>query len=281
MNTLLEILKKSEGLLVDRGVTEARLDAEHLLAHTLECQRMELYLQFDRPLPEEILAKLRPLLARRARREPLSYILGHHPFHDLNLIVRPGGLIPRPETEDLVQLTSDHFSTFSENPPQRILDLGTGTGAIALWMKHNFPEAEVCAVERSPDAIALARENGEALSLEVNWIESDWFRDVSGKFDLILSNPPYLTESEWQEAEPEVRNFEPKSALVSDDAGLSDLTTILKKAPDFLNPGGLLAMETGINQREDLQNCASDQGYSQAWGEDDLSQRDRYFFARK
>ena len=276
MHTLLEILRKSEDLLRDRGIVEARLDAEHLIADTLGCKRMELYLQFDRPMTEDLLAQIRPRLSRRARREPLSYILGHHPFHDLDLTVRPGALIPRPETEDLLQITTDHMRT----EPKRILDLGTGTGAIALWLKTSFPEATVIATDRSTDALSLAKENGEKLGLEVEWTESDWFQNVTGPFDLIVSNPPYLTEKEWKDAEPEVRDFEPKEALVAPDSGLADLKRILAEARPFLAEGALLALETGIHQRDSLQKAAEEAGYSEAWGEDDLNERDRFFFAR-
>ncbi|MBC2602830.1 peptide chain release factor N(5)-glutamine methyltransferase [Puniceicoccus vermicola] len=276
MHTLLEILRKSEDLLRDRGIVEARLDAEHLIADTLGCKRMELYLQFDRPMTEDLLAQIRPRLSRRARREPLSYILGHHPFHDLDLTVRPGALIPRPETEDLLQITTDHMRT----EPKRILDLGTGTGAIALWLKTSFPEATVIATDRSTDALSLAKENGEKLGLEVEWTESDWFENVTSPFDLIVSNPPYLTEKEWKDAEPEVRDFEPKEALVAPDSGLADLKRILAEARPFLAEGALLALETGIHQRDSLQKTAEEAGYSEAWGEDDLNERDRFFFAR-
>nr|WP_246459743.1 peptide chain release factor N(5)-glutamine methyltransferase [Puniceicoccus vermicola] len=273
---MLEILRKSEDLLRDRGIVEARLDAEHLIADTLGCKRMELYLQFDRPMTEDLLAQIRPRLSRRARREPLSYILGHHPFHDLDLTVRPGALIPRPETEDLLQITTDHMRT----EPKRILDLGTGTGAIALWLKTSFPEATVIATDRSTDALSLAKENGEKLGLEVEWTESDWFENVTSPFDLIVSNPPYLTEKEWKDAEPEVRDFEPKEALVAPDSGLADLKRILAEARPFLAEGALLALETGIHQRDSLQKTAEEAGYSEAWGEDDLNERDRFFFAR-
>ncbi len=277
MHTVLEILRKSEALLAQRGITESRLDAEHLLADTLGCQRMDLYLQFDRPLDEEILARLRPRLARRARREPLSYILGHHPFHELELTLRPGALIPRPETEDLVQMAADYLS----ESPRRILDLGTGSGAIALWMKSRYSSARVLATDRSAAALELARENGQSLGLDVEWIESDWFSSLGGTFELILSNPPYLTESEWEQTAPEVRDHEPREALVAAENGLADLRRIVTGSIPFLKPGGLLALETGINHRDALLGLARERGFTHAWGEDDIQERPRYFFARR
>jgi release factor glutamine methyltransferase len=277
VHTLLEILKKSETLLRERGVAEPRLDAEHLIAEVLACQRMDLYLQFDRPLSEEILGQLRPLLARRARREPLSYILGHHPFDSLSLTVRPGALIPRPETEELAQITADHLP----KPPKRILDLGTGTGAIALWMKKNFPQAEVIGTDRSEKALDLARENGRKLGLDVRWIASDWFSEIDGTFDLIISNPPYLSENEWQAAEPEVREHEPKEALVAEQSGTSDLFTIWENSPPFTVEGSLIATETGIDQQAALEEKMATLPYSHHWFQSDFHQRTRYLFATR
>jgi len=275
MHTLLDILKKSETLLAERGVVEARLDGEHLLAEVLGCKRMDLYLQFDRPMEEETLARLRPRRARRARREPLSYILGHHPFHDLHLIVRPGVLIPRPETEDLAQMTTERLSA----SPKRILDLGTGSGALALWMKSTFPEAEVTGSDLSAAALDIARENGENLGLSVNWVRSEWFESLEGTFDLIVANPPYLTEAEWRESEPEVRQHEPREALVAPEDGIAHLKLILAGAPQFLNPGGLLALETGIAQHKNLRKLSESAGCASFSSEADLENRERYFFA--
>ncbi len=275
MHTLLEILSKTETFLAGKGVPEPRLDAEHLLADLLGCRRMELYLQFDRPLEEETLARLRPRMARRGRREPLSHILGTHPFHDLSLAVGPEVLAPRPETEELVDRAVKHLAS----PPARVLDLGTGSGAIALWMKTQFPEAEVLATERSEAALALARRNAGTLGLAVEFLEADWFGGVAGTFDLILANPPYLSEEEWQSAEPEVRDYEPKEALVAAENGLADLRRILAAAPPFLRPGGLLALETGTGQRGHLLADATIP-FTTAWGEDDFHGRDRFVFCR-
>ncbi len=276
MHTLLEILSKTEGFLAGRGVREPRLDAEHLLADLLGCRRMELYLQFDRPLEEETLARLRPRVARRGRREPLSHILGTHPFHDLSVAVGPGVLAPRPETEELADRAVAHLPS----PPGRVLDLGTGSGAIALWIKTRFPGAEVLATDKSGAALAVARKNAEALGLAVEFLEADWFGGVSGAFDLVLANPPYLSEEEWRAADPEVREYEPKEALVAPENGLADLRRILASAPPFLRPGALLALETGAGQRGSLLAAAAG-GFSAAWGEDDFHGRDRFVFCRR
>ena len=277
MHTLLEILQKSEALLRERGGAEARLDAEHLIADTLGCRRMELYLQFDRPMSEDILAQLRPNLARRARREPLSYILGHHPFDNLALQVREGVLIPRPETEELVQIAAERLAS----PPRRILDIGTGTGAIALWMKNKFPEAEVIGSDQSDHALALARENAQKLELDVTWAKSNWFSQIEGPFDLILSNPPYLTEKEWQTATPEVREHEPKEALVAEAEGTADLQRIVTDSPQFMTPGALLAVETGTRHKKFLEDLCRKLDYAKTSFQNDFHGRQRYFFAEK
>jgi len=246
METVLEILRKSEKFLARKGVPEPKLDAEHLLATALACRRMDLYLRFDRPLPEEILEKIRPLIGRRARREPLSHIIGFHPFHDLKITVGPQVLCPRPETEELVEKTAEVLST----TPKRILDLGTGSGAIALWMNKRFPDAVVVGADRSAEALSVARTNASKLGIEVDWIESDWFGGIEPSFDLIVSNPPYLTQREWESSEPEVRDHEPKEALVSGIDGLDDLRKILLHAKGFLAPGGLLALAPAIAEAE-------------------------------
>ncbi len=276
MESLLEILRKSEEFLARKGVPEARLDAEHLLSTALSCRRMDLYLQFDRPLGEEILEKVRPLLARRARREPLSHIIGLHPFHDLMVRVGPAVLCPRPETEELVERTLEEI----QGDPKRILDLGTGSGAIALWMKKRFPNAEVVGTDRSADALAVARANGERLDLGITWVQTDWLEGLDGPFELILANPPYLTPQEWEESAPEVRDHEPKEALVSGADGLEDLGRIVTGAGALLAEEGLLALETGIDHREPLQRLAGKAGYSSFRGVDDFSGRQRFFFCR-
>ncbi len=274
METLLEILRKSEAFLAAKGIPEPRLDAEHLLASALSCRRMDLYLQFDRPMTDELLAVARPLIARRGRREPLSHILGQHPFHGLDLHVGPAALIPRPETEQLVEVSMARV----RHPPTTILDLGTGSGAIALALKAACPAAAVTGVDRSEDALALARSNGERLNLEVEWKQSDWFEAIDDSYDLIISNPPYLGEDEWRTAEAEVREHEPRCALVAEQQGLADLLHIVAQAPPFLNDGGLLALETGPAQHAVLIEQARKEGYAEAWGEKDLQGRDRFVF---
>ena len=280
MQTVLEVLKKSEDFLEKKGVPRAKLDAQWLIADALELKRLELFLHHDRPLEESQLVVLRERVRRRAQREPLQYILGNTPFCDLDIICDKRALIARPETEEfadrIIRLLTDH-------PPTRVLDLGTGSGVLALALAQAFPKAEVCAVDISEDALALAGANAKRNDLErVRFLKSAWFEGVQGPFDLIVSNPPYLTEQEWVVAEPEVRDYEPKGALVSDLEGRADLESILREAPDYLNEGGLLALETGIAQRDALTQCAQAcTVYKRVWGEDDFSGHQRYFYAAR
>ena len=258
MLTVLEIIKRTTEFLEKRGVESARLNSELLIGHALGLKRMQLYLQFERPLAEPELEKIRPLVKRRGNREPLQYILGETEFAGVKLKVDRRALIPRPETEHLVELVEKHLAV----SPASILDLGTGTGAIAL---------------------ALAAENVAALGFtdRVQLLASDWFSAVPAgrKFQLIVANPPYLTEAEVAEAQPEVKDHEPASALTPGGDGTAALRQILAEAPGYLEAGGLLACETGIAQHKQLLEAAVAAGYTQTKSLPDLTGRERYLLA--
>jgi len=277
MQTVLDVLKKTTDWFSSKGLENARGDAEQLLAHGLGCKRLDLYLRFDQPLEASDLDQLRPLMKRRASREPLQHIIGEWPFCDLMLKVDCRALIPRPETEELV----DWLVNLGESP-KRILDLGTGTGAIALSLALAFPSAEVVAVDLSEDALSLAKENAAQNDLSnVCFAQGSWFEPVEGAFDWIISNPPYLTDEEWQEAEPEVRQYDPFSALVAPSDGFADLEHIVREAYPRLNVGGRIALETGIAQHAALLKLADSLGYHTAESMQDLSGRDRFITAQK
>lgn len=280
MLTVIDILKRTTEHFQKAGLEKPKVDAEWIIAHGLGCKRLELYLQFERPLSDEELTPMRDWVRRRSKREPLQYILGETGFHDLQLKVKPGVLIPRPETEELVEIL---LGLARENPPGRIVDLGTGSGAIALALANRLHKAEMLAVDASADALDLARSNAEHCDLKdrVQWIRSSWLENVDGLFDWIVSNPPYLTETEWEQAAPEVRDFEPKSALVADKEGLADLEQILKQAFNRLNPQGLVACETGIAQHSRLAPMAESLGYGRCQSLSDFSGRERFFIAWK
>jgi release factor glutamine methyltransferase len=279
MLTVLEIIKRTTEFFSKRGVESARLNAELLIGHALGLKRMQLYLQFERPLTEAELEKIRPLVKRRGNREPLQYIVGETEFCGLKLKVDRRALIPRPETEYLVELLSGKLSM----TPATILDLGTGTGALALALAAKYPEAAVTAVDKSAEALALARENVEAHKLtgRVRLLTSDWFSALAAdeKFQLIVANPPYLTEEEVREATPEVRDHEPVSALIAAEEGRADLEQIIAQARSFLVAGGLLACETGISQHAQLLECAQQTGYVRTESLRDLTDRNRYLLA--
>lgn len=280
MLTVLEIIKKTTEFLAGKRIESPRLNAELLIGHALGLKRMQLYLQFERPLAEAELEKIRPLVRRRGLREPLQYIVGETEFHGLKLKVDRRALIPRSETEMLVAALVEEC----QPPPARILDLGTGSGAIALALAQAFPVASVTAVDVSDEALALAAENASSTGLDgrVVWLRSNWFERVAAeaRFELIVANPPYLTAEEAAEAAPEVREHEPKAALVAADGGLADLRTIIAAAPRYLAPGGRLALETGIAQHAELLRLVSAAGLSNPESRRDLSGRDRFVFAR-
>ena len=280
MLTVLEIIRRTTEFLASRGVESPRLSAEHLVGHALGLNRMRLYLEFERPLTEPELVRIRPLVKRRSQREPLQHILGEVDFAGLRLKVDRRALIPRPETELLVEVVA---SWAVENPPvARIADLGTGTGAIALGLAERLPSVTVLAVDREDAALTLARENGAARSCgaRVEFVRSDWFTAMpSAPYDIIVSNPPYLSEAELVDVAPEVRDFEPRSALVAAEDGLGDLLKIISGAGEHLRRGGLLALETGPSQHAALIAAATAAGYSKVESRRDLSGRDRFILA--
>jgi len=279
MLTVLEIIKRTTEFFDKRGVESARLNAELLIGHALGLKRMQLYLQFERPLSEGELERIRPLVKRRGNREPLQYIMGAVEFSGLKLKVDKRALIPRPETEHLVELVTQRLTA----APARILDLGTGTGAIALALARIYPATLVTAVDTSEEALVLARENAEAngLSARVRCVQADWFSGfVAGEqFELIVANPPYLSDQEVLAAQPEVKDFEPTLALSAGLDSVAALKLIISEARRYLTGTGLLACETGISQHAQLLELAAQSGYARTESLRDLTGRDRFFLA--
>jgi len=280
VQSLLETLRKSADFLGRKGLAKPRVEAEHLFAAALGLKRLDLYLQFERLLTADEADRLRGFVVRRGNREPLQHIVGQVAFRDLVLRSDRRALVPRPETEELIDLA---LALFPAEQPVRALDLGTGSGAIALALAAERPAWKVEAVDRSADALALARENAErcGLAARVAFAESDWFAAVTDAYDLLVANPPYLTEAEVAAAEPEVREFDPRSALVAPDAGLADLRRILTDAPRFLRAGGWVLLETGIDQHAALAEISARSGYAESAGLPDMSGRPRFWKARK
>ena len=280
MLTVREIQSRTADFFRAKGVPDPKLDTDLLIAHALGLRRLDLYLDMDRPLTDAQLNTLRPLVKRRADREPLQYILGIVEFYGLHLRVDSRALIPRPETEELIE----RIRQTCDIPPERILDLGTGSGAIAIALAKVFPDAQIIAVDFSEEAIALAQENAgaHAFADSIQFLQGSWLEPMAEgeRFDLIVSNPPYLTEEEMTTAEPEVTDHEPRSALVSGADGLDDIRLILQSAPLYLSEGGVLALETGIAQHEELEPLAIQAGFSAVESHADINRRQRFFIAR-
>jgi release factor glutamine methyltransferase len=264
---LAEVLRLSTGYLEGHGSATPRLDAELLIGHALGLERIALYTSFDRPLTEPELAACRALLERRGRREPVAYIIGRWGFHGLDLAVDARVLIPRPETEVLVERC---LALLGERAAG-VLDVGTGSGAIALAIKASRPQARVTAADVSAEALAVAGGNAAALSLELELVESDLLARLPGRrFDLIASNPPYIAETEMEALEPEVARFEPRLATVGGASGTEVLDRLVAAAPAALAPGGWLVVECGAGQAPAVAGLMEAAGGRDVFAERDL-----------
>lgn len=244
--TLLEILKKTEAFFKGRGIESSRLDSELLLSHLLQCKRLDLYLNYDKPLHRDEIDAFRELVRRRGNREPLQYVMGSAAFMDFELSVRSGVLIPRPETAVLVEALAADFPDLTG---RRVLDLGCGPGTIALAVKRARPGAIVTGCDLSGEALAVALHNSEKLGLEAEWIRSDRFSGLAGRtFDVICSNPPYIPSAAIATLEPEVRDHEPRMALDGGPDGLDFYRALFGEVSRFLETGGRIYLEHGDGQ---------------------------------
>ncbi len=254
--TILKLIKWTADYLSKKGIDTARLDAELMLAYLLKIDRTRLYMNFDQPLNKDELANFKKLLERRAKHEPLQYITGQQEFWSLPFKVSPSVLIPRPETELLVEESMKELSkSFPEDESIEILDIGTGSGALAAALASEIKGAKVTGVDISPQAVKIARENIETnnLSSSVNIMEGDLFEPVKDKkFHLIVSNPPYIPKGDLKDLQPEVAGFEPLSALDGGDDGLDYYRRIIPESLKHLIPGGWLMLEHGIGQSDDI-----------------------------
>ena len=228
------------------GIPSPRLDAEVLLAETLGCSRERLYARSERVLTAEEWRRLQGYVERRRRREPTAYIVGHRAFRDIDLQLNENTLIPRPETETLVEVALEQLARLGRSEP-RVLDLGTGSGNIALSVAHEHPTARVVAAEVHPAPLEMARLNAVRLGLQdrVRFLVSDLYDDLppGTRFDLIVSNPPYVSAQALRRLSIDVRGYEPHVALLGGEHGLDFYERIIPGAPPFLEPGGVLAVE--------------------------------------
>jgi release factor glutamine methyltransferase len=265
-----EALRAAAAELERAGCPSPRVDAEWLLGHALGISRTELYADGVRPLEPEEEERVRALVARRARREPLAYILGEWGFRRLTLKVDRRALIPRPETEVLVERCLALLGGIRE---PRVLDVGAGSGAIALAIADEHPGARVVATDRSLGALELAADNRARAGLgdRVELVEGDLFAGLEGPFDLVVSNPPYVAADEIPSLQPEVRDFEPRAALLA--TGLTE--TLARRAPEVLGPGGALCLEAADGAAGDVAELLERLGYLEVTMTRDLAARER------
>jgi release factor glutamine methyltransferase len=250
---LVDVLREASVRLEAGGIEGPRLNAERLLAFVLKCSRVDLYLSYDRPLAPEERGEYDALISRRLAREPLQYILGEAEFYSLTFKVPPGVLIPRPETEILVERALKE--AVSAGRSLRILDIGTGSGAIGIILARHLPSAAVVCSDVSPEAMNAARANADnhGVSGRIRFVQADALNPafpetVGAPFDMAVSNPPYVSLSDWERLPDEIRNFEPRQALLGGEDGLDFYRAMTSMAGKLLVPDGTLIVETGAGQ---------------------------------
>jgi release factor glutamine methyltransferase len=275
--TTRQALRDAVAELERAGCPSPRVDAEHLLAHALGRSRTELYVSLDEPLAAKAAARFRELVARRSGREPLAYILGEWGFRRLTLRVDPRVLIPRPETEVVVEQCLELLAGLEE---PEVLDVGVGSGAIALAIADEHPSARVTACDRSQGALEVAKANLDATGPDgrVRLVEHDLLGGFGkDRFDLVVSNPPYVEEKDIEHLEPEVRDWEPREALVGPGATES----IARGAHEALKSGGWLVLEVADGKAQNVASMLSGIGYETVTIESDLAGRERIVTGRK
>jgi len=268
--TIADILARTIGYLEGKGVENPRLDAELILAHALKLGRIELYTHHDRPLTEEELAAARPLVERRGKREPLAYVLGEWGFRHLVLRVDANVLVPRPETEIVVERA---LALIKDVEQPSVLDIGTGSGAIALSIASEHPGARVVATDISEGALGVAADNAERCGVadRVEFVRGHLTAHVNGTFDLVISNPPYVPPADWDSLQPEIRLYEPREAVV----GTAQTAAVARRALPLLLPGGWLVLEVGDGQAQEVADELGSLGYADVRITNDLAGRER------
>lgn len=276
MLTILEAIKLSTEYLVKKGIESARLNSELMIADLLNCKRLDLYLTFERPLKDEEVDKLRQWISRRGKNEPLQYILGKADFYGLQFEVDSSVLIPRPETESLVD---NIIARNKYHSKLDILDIGTGSGIIPIILAMNLPESNLTAIDVSSEAISLAKINAVKHGVldRINFLNQDIFSTEfsAQSFDLIVSNPPYVALSEYFTLQKEIVDFEPKEAVTDEGDGLKFYSFIAEKAKLWLKDGGKLYFELGKGQFSFVEEKLKMEGYSNISVTKDLANIER------
>lgn len=296
--TILETIRRGSDFLAERGVESPRLQVELLLAHVLKLPRLKLYLQFDRVLTEAETAILRDLVRRRGQRVPLQHLVGSVSFLGLELAVNGDVLVPRPETETLAQLAQAKLDTAlaagsTTSGPVRCLDFGTGSGCLILSLATHLqsrptdaaPSVELHALDRSPAALVVARQNTSKANSPVplQFHEGDGFAALPAglKFDLVVSNPPYIPTAEVETLDPEVRDHDPRLALDGGADGLDFYRRLAVEGPTWQTADGWMLLELGDGQAESVSRLFADAGWRIESVEKDLSDRDRVLIVRR
>ncbi len=279
--TVLELLNWTKGYFAEKGIESPRLDAEVLLAHALGIERLRLYLDFEKPVAAAERTAFRELVKRRAEeRIPVAYLVGEKEFWSLTLSVSPDVLVPRPDTEVLVEAMLSRFGDIEAE--LRGFDLGTGSGAIALALASERPKARIVATDRSEAALEVARGNADrhGLADRVRFVAGDAFEPVAGeRFDFIVSNPPYVSPADEAKLAPELAH-EPRAALFADADGTALLRTIAAEAASFLEPGGWLGVELAPEQAGFMTDALDEGGFESVEAHRDLGGRVRALTAR-
>ncbi len=278
MLTVLESIKLSEEYLLKKGIESARINAELLLAGVLGCKRLDLYLKFDQPLSEKEKSVYREYIARRGKREPLQYILGEVEFFGLRLKVNDSVLIPRPETELLVEYIL--YNTDKENN-SRVLDIGSGSGNISIALAKNLPDAKIFGIDVSLGAIEIANQNAilNDVTNNVNFVQADVLNElpteIKIKYDLIVSNPPYVSSNEFETLQPEIKEYEPNIAVTDYDDGLKFYRRISEIASELLKENGKIYFELAEGQSEDVRKILEEYKFKNIIIKKDYSDIDR------
>ncbi len=282
MLTVLESINLTTDFLQKKGIEEPRINAELLLAHILKCKRLDLYLKFDRPLSQEETDLYREYLKRRAGFEPLQYIIGDVEFYGLKFKVDRSVLIPRPETEILVEKIIDDCK---EKQPLRILDIGTGSGIIPICLAKHLEVSNFLALDKDEAALKISRENAELNNVEerIDFVHIDITNSQNefDNIDVIVSNPPYVSIKDYQELRPELKNFEPRIALTDESDGLTFYKLITKLAIQNLKIGGKLYFEVGQDQSAEVTQIMKEQGFIDIGVKKDYLQIDRVIYGVK
>ena len=256
--TIRKVLEWTKSYLTDKGIENARLETEWLLAESLGLDRVGLYVNYDKPLTDAELAAVRGLVARRAKREPLQYLLGSQEFAGLEFVVTPAVLIPRHDTEVLLA------EALRVAPQAKaVLDIGTGSGCLAVALAKELSQAQVTAIDVSVEALAVARQNAERNGVTVALCQGSLLEPVAGRtFDLIVSNPPYIPTPDLADLQPEVRGFEPLLALDGGQDGLDCYRALIPASAAQLTPHGWLLVEIGIGQADAVRELFAQAGFS-------------------